>query len=70
MTRTVAGTKFPLMALVSPIYGMKHLKDRYSEKYLRQFLNGERSFASPEKYKTRPAKAKKLNERRKRESTR
>jgi len=39
------------MALVSPIYGMKHLKNDYDEKYLRGALSGSRSYSSPPKFR-------------------
>jgi hypothetical protein len=39
------------MPMVSRIYGMKHLKHVYSEKYLRQTLSGR--FSSPPKAKAK-----------------
>jgi hypothetical protein len=52
LTRAFIQRYVPLMAMVSRIYGLKHLKHVYREKYLRQALSGRR----PSKYQ---AKAKK-----------
>jgi len=39
------------MTLVSRIYGMKHLKNAYDEKYLRGALSGSRNYSSPPKFR-------------------